>query len=108
MDGIILFLIGDILIDFSLNRLREKGLKFSDIPTIEEIETIRVDYEAKKDMEGIDTSQIIDGPRKRPVKEVGAVVEATPKKAAFETSRPPAKKYNAHNFASDEEAEAEL
>ncbi|RYY88178.1 hypothetical protein EON63_02850 [archaeon] len=91
-----------------LCRLRDKGLQFSDIPTIEEIEAIRIDYEKKKDMEGIDTSQIIDGPRKRPAKELGVAAEATPKKVTVETTRPLMKKYNAHNFASDEEAEAEL
>eukprot|EP01031_Cornospumella_fuschlensis_P027568 gene27568-33295_t len=88
-------------------RLREKGLKFSDVPTTDEIEAIREDYERKKDLEGIDSSQIIDGPRKRPAKELGTVAEAAPKKVAVETSRAPTK-YNAHNFASDEEAEAEL
>lgn len=51
----------------SKQRLREKGLQFSDTPTAEEIEKAKVDHEKKKELEGIDTNLIIEGNRKRPL-----------------------------------------
>jgi hypothetical protein len=46
-------------------RLKEKGLQFSDPPTEAEIEAARQATEKKKDMEGIDTSNIIVDKKRR-------------------------------------------
>ena len=46
-------------------RLKDKGIAFSDIPPEEEIEAAKKAYELKKDMDGIDTSAIIEGGKRR-------------------------------------------
>lgn len=80
-------------------RLRAKGLEFTDIPTQAEIESIRVKYEAQKDLEGLDTSLVLDSSRKRAHAEDGSG-------GGEEEDKVPVKsKYSRHTYASDEEAE---
>lgn len=83
-------------------RLRAKGLQFSDIPTEEEIESIRIESEKARDLEGIDTSLIIEGnsrKRSNPSQDGDEVLIKKP-------SAPPAPiKFD---NLEDEEAEADL
>ena len=46
-------------------RLRDEGLKFSDKPTQNEIDKIKKESERKKDMEGINTNDILSPTKKR-------------------------------------------
>ena len=46
-------------------RLRDEGLKFSDKPTQTEIDKIKKETERKKDMEGINTNDILSPTKKR-------------------------------------------
>ena len=46
-------------------RLRDEGLKFSDKPTQSEIDKIKKESERKKDLEGINTNDILSPSKKR-------------------------------------------
>jgi hypothetical protein len=50
--------------------LKEKGLVFSDPVTEGEIDAAKKAYEAKKDLEGLDSRNIIDDKRRRGEKEL--------------------------------------
>lgn len=96
-------------------RLRAKGVRFSDpAPTEAEIETAQREYEAKKDMDGLDPSNIIeDGARrgaKRQIETVSASTAATISSELKEegVEAGAQNKRRAYATADDEDAEAEF
>jgi hypothetical protein len=48
-----------------LYSLQNKGLKFSDVPTESEIAAAEQAYKLKQDLDGLDTSLVLNEPRKR-------------------------------------------
>ncbi len=89
-------------------RLKEKGLQFSPCPTDAEIDAAQKEYEKKQDLDGLDTSLIIDSKRRLSGGEEQQADDsaAAKKKVAVENetstgTTPRAKK---HHLEEDEEA----
>jgi hypothetical protein len=91
---------------YDLNRLKDKGVVFSDIPTEAEIETTKKSYELKKDLEGIDPNAIIEsGVKRKAAKEDSGNHK---KKATDEDGKPLHRTESGqkrHNLDLDEEAD---
>ena len=93
--------------------MKDKGLEFSDPPTEKEIENAKKTHEMKKELEGIDTSLIIEGSRRR--ESDGNQPGSAEKKVKIEktsdasgTVKSPMEKLKAtkkHNLDADEEAD---